>query len=48
MAGRDTLEEACTAMQHALVDCWQKVPDSLFDLLVESMPDHIAARIEAE
>lgn len=48
MASGDASEEARTAMGHALVDCWQKVPDSLFKLLIESMPDRITACIEAE
>lgn len=47
MAGGDASEEALTAMEHALVDCWQKVPDSLFRSLIESMPDRVAACIEA-
>jgi hypothetical protein len=41
-------EEAIQALQRALIEAWEALPDSLFMACLESMPRRVQAVIEAD
>jgi hypothetical protein len=41
-------EEAIRALARALVEAWNALPDSLFEPLIESMPDRVNALWKAK
>ena len=41
-------EEARTELEQALQSAWDALPDSLFELLIESMPRRVQALIDAK
>jgi transposase len=41
-------EEAIQALENALVDCWNLIPDQLFEQIADSMPYRVAAVINVK
>jgi hypothetical protein len=41
-------EEAIKALENALIDCWDELPNSLFEQVTDSMPYRVAAVIKAK
>ena len=41
-------EEAIEALENALVEAWEALPDNLFEQVADSMPYRVAAVIKAK
>jgi hypothetical protein len=44
----DSGEEGIRALERALIEAWEVIPDQIFQSVLDSMPTRVKALIEAE